>query len=69
MAAAAAAKSEAVGAAGNVYVWGSWITTATFAYIADPVYAMDFYGGVECFLEPVRARRVKRCSPIMVVRR
>ena len=41
----------AVGAAGNVYVWGSWVTTATFAYIADPVYAMDFYGGVECFLE------------------
>ena len=39
------------GASGNVYVWGSWLTTATFSYIADPVYAMDFYGGVECFLE------------------
>ena len=41
----------AEGAAGNVYVWGSWATTTTFGYIADPVYAMDFYGGVECFLE------------------
>gem|GEM_PF-1943019 len=39
------------GATGNVYVWGSWLTTATFSYSPDPVFAMDFYGGVECFLE------------------
>jgi hypothetical protein len=44
-------QSGTSGATGQVYVWGSWVTTATFPYSADPVFAMDFYGGAECFLE------------------
>jgi hypothetical protein len=39
------------GAAGEVHVWGSWFATPTFPYVPDPAYAMEFYGGVECFLE------------------
>ncbi|MGB0639001.1 MAG: hypothetical protein ACPGTU_06705 [Myxococcota bacterium] len=41
----------ASGADGQVHVFGSWSTTATFSYLPDPVYAIDFYGGVDCFIE------------------
>ena len=46
-----AGQSGPTGEAGQVHVWGSWMSTATFPHRADPVYAMDFYGGAECFLE------------------
>ncbi|MEC8191829.1 MAG: hypothetical protein VX127_03805 [Myxococcota bacterium] len=39
------------GTPGQVLVWGSWYTTATFDYSPDPAFAMEFYGGVECFVE------------------
>jgi hypothetical protein len=39
------------GADGQVMVWGSWFTTAGFDYTPDPAFAMEFYGGVECFVE------------------
>lgn len=39
------------GSEGQVLVWGSWYATATFDYSPDPAFAMEFYGGVECFVE------------------
>ena len=39
------------GADGEVHVWGSWFATPSFPYEPDPAFAMEFYGGVECFLE------------------
>jgi len=39
------------GEEGEVYVFGSWHATASFAYTADPVNMIEFYGGEECYLE------------------
>jgi len=39
------------GVNGQVLVWGSWYASATFDYSPDPAFAMEFYGGVECFVE------------------
>jgi hypothetical protein len=39
------------GEEGEVYVFGSWHATASFAYTADPVNIIEFYGGEECYLE------------------
>ncbi len=44
-------QSGIAGASGQVLVWGSWFASATFDYRPDPAFAMEFYGGVECFVE------------------
>ncbi len=39
------------GAEGTVFVFGSWYATASFAYTADPVNMVEFYGGEDCLIE------------------
>jgi hypothetical protein len=44
-------QSGLTGEVGQVLVWGSWLYEISFDHSADPAFAMEFYGGVECFVE------------------